>query len=125
VRITFLIISTILVSGCASQIMKGYVGKPISNVVEDYGMPSGSFEVEVGKRAFIWQMNDSYVIPGHTNSTGTIVGNSVFTNTYTSPPVISTNRCAYVLYAAQTRTDIEGPAAWTVTGFKKPKLDCE
>lgn len=117
--------AALLLSGCASQIMQGYVGRPMSAAVEDYGMPAGGFETAPGQRAFIWHINSVYSVPGQTSTSATIVGNSVFSNSYTAPPSVISDTCTYVLYATQTRTDIEGPAAWTVTGYKKPKFGCE
>lgn len=118
-------LAALALGGCASEIMKGYVGKPVSAVVEDYGMPSGSFQTNPGQRAFVWQMGRSIVIPGGTTGTATIVGNSIFSTSYTAPAMVGFHQCSYVLYATHTRTDIEGPAAWTVTSFKRPPLSCE
>lgn len=97
-------------AGCASSTLKGYIGQPVSVAIEDYGMPSGNFDIDVGKKAFVWNVDSNYVIASHSE---------------TMPAIAGTTRCAYILYATQTRNDIEGPMAWTVTGFKKPKLDCE
>ena len=118
-------VAAILLAGCASQIMSKYVGKPISEIVADYGMPAGAYDVEIGKRAFVWQMDSTVIVPGTSFTNASVIGNQVFANTYTSPDYASTSRCSYVMFATRTRTDIEGPAAWTVSGFRKPRLDCE
>lgn len=122
VLVAFLLTSLV---GCASSIMKSYVGQPITAVIEDYGMPSGAYDVEPGKRAFMWTMNTTVYIPGYTSTYGTQIGNQIFMSGYSSPGVASTDSCNYVMYAKQTRTDIQGPAAWTVTSFKKPSIWCE
>ena len=119
-----LLTAIMCLSGCASQIMKSYIGQPVSAVVEEYGMPSGAYDIEPGKRAFIWTMTTSVVIPGTTTAYGTAIGNQVFMQGYTTPGVVSSDSCNYVMYATRTRIDIEGPAAWQVTGFKKPKFMC-
>ena len=118
-------VAAILLAGCASQIMSEYVGKPISEIVADYGMPAGAYDVEIGKRAFVWQMDSAVIVPGTSFTNASVIGNQVFANTYTSPDYASTSRCSYVMFATRTRTDIEGPAAWTVSGFRNPRLDCE
>ena len=111
--------------GCASQIMSGFVGKPMTAVISQYGFPAGSYDIDRNKRAFVWQMNNSVVVPGSSFTTGTVVGNQVFANTYSAPAYASSFSCAYVLHAEKTRSDIEGPAAWTIVGFEKPKFGCE
>ena len=115
----------LITAGCASQIMGGYVGKPITAVISEYGMPVGSYDVSVDQRAFLWSKKSSYVMPGSSFTSGTLVGNQMFANTYSSPSYVGTSSCSYVLIARKTRTDIEGPAAWTVIGFEKPRFGCE
>ncbi len=114
-----------LITGCASQIMGGFVGKPVTAVISQYGMPVGSYDVSADTRAFVWSKTSSYVIPGSSYTSGTVVGNQMFANTYSSPSYVGSSSCSYVLLASKTRTDIEGPAAWTVIGFEKPRLGCE
>lgn len=112
-------------TGCASSIMSGYIGKPITSVIGDYGFPVGSYDIDNAKRAFVWQMNSAVVIPGTTYASASIIGNQMFASSYSSPAYVGSSRCSYTLIATQTRTDIEGPAAWTVIDFHKPKLMCE
>lgn len=119
------VLSTVALFGCASQIMEGFVGKPITSVISQYGMPAGSYDVSTDKRAFVWSMTSSYVVPGASYTSGTMIGNQMFTNTHSAPSYVGTSSCNYVLIATKTRTDIEGPAAWTVVGFEKPRFDCE
>ena len=59
------LLAAISLGGCASTIMKGYVDRPISNVVEDYGMPSAAYDLGDGLRAFVWQISSSYTMPSH------------------------------------------------------------
>lgn len=124
-RVTTIVLIALVLSGCASQIMKGFEGKSMVEVVAQYGMPASSFELSGGERAFVWESNNSVIVPGNMNTTSTLVGNTVFSNSYVSPGYVASSRCSYVLKARQTRTDIEGPAAWTITGFFKPRVSCE
>ena len=105
--------------------MSGFVGKPMTAVVGQYGCPATSFDVDTNKRAFVWQIDNTRVVPGSSYTTGSVVGNQVFASTYSSPGYTSTRSCGYVLYAEKTRTDIEGPAAWTIVGYEKPRPRCE
>jgi hypothetical protein len=123
--VMFAVFASLVLTGCASSIMKGYIGKPITAVISDYGFPAGAYDVEANKRAFVWQKNDALIFPGQTFATGSMVGNQMFMNTYSSPTFSSSFSCSYTFYATRTRTDIEGPAAWTIVEFEKPKLSCE
>lgn len=121
----FLLTFAAILVGCASQIMSGFVGKPMTAVISQYGFPVGAYDIDRNKRAFVWQMNNSVVVPGSSFTTGSVVGSQVFANTYTAPAYASSFTCAYVLHAEKTRSDVEGPAAWTIVGFEKPKFGCE
>lgn len=124
----------LVIFGCAtaSQIMQGYVGQPLLRVVEDYGMPEAAFETEPGSRAFIWQIKKRHTSPqvavGQGNANSTLAGNSLNTQLFGSsivfPATVSESSCNYTIYAKQIRTDIVGPGAWVVTGFKTPKFMC-
>jgi hypothetical protein len=114
----------LVLAGCATKIMSEYVGGPITAVISEHGMPVGSYDVSADQRAFMWSKNASYVISGSSYTSGTVIGNQMFANTYSSPSYVGTSSCNYVLIARKTRTDIEGPAAWTVTGFEKPRFGC-
>lgn len=114
-----------VLAGCASSIIQGYVGKPISEIIEDYGFPSGAYDTAPGRRTFIWVRKRADTFGGSSTTNASIVGNQLFATTITSPPTTMISSCNYVGYATRTRTDINGPAAWTLVGFKKPKLLCE
>ncbi|MER8385273.1 hypothetical protein NKH14_07075 [Mesorhizobium sp. M1380] len=119
----------LLLCGCASQIMQSYVGKPLSDAVSDYGTPVYSFDTGAGARTFLWSKNSSFVIPGSSTTTANVstFGNTaqLYGTTTYHPPVSVSQQCTYAVYAKRTREDIEGPAAWTITGFKPPRLECE
>jgi len=61
-------------TGCASQIMGDFVGKPISLVVGQYGFPVGSYDIDKDTRAFVWQMNQTVVVPGTSYTRGSVIG---------------------------------------------------
>ena len=120
-----IVLAISVLAGCASSIMSRYVGKPLAIAVSDYGFPAGAYDLGDSKRAFVWQMNNSIVIPASSTTNATVTGNQIFSTTYSSPGFVAGSVCTYTLIASKTRTDIDGPAAWTVVGFQKPRFACE
>lgn len=128
-------------AACASQIMQGYVGKPLTETVLDYGPPVAAYDMDNETRAFVWVRAKTFTSPGYASTTGSsrgtgtasVVGNTVAAHgtsfydatTYYQPPRTSTWSCNYVLLAKRNGNGIEGPGAWTVTGFRSPQLRCE
>lgn len=111
--------------GCASQIMKTYIGKDVREVMLDYGPPANAIDMGNGKRAFQWVMDSSYTTP----TTATTIG---AVNTYGSSTWVSSNttiyggqtinsRCIYTMFANWS-DDSNG---WGITGFKSPDFMCE
>jgi hypothetical protein len=118
-------IAVILLVGCASQIMKSYVGKDVREVMLDYGPPANAFDMGDGRRAFQWGINSSYTTPATATTTGTVnsYGASSWVNSntmITGGQTINSN-CVYTLFGRwNEKTD-----GWFVTEFKKPNLMCE
>jgi hypothetical protein len=114
-----------LLGGCASAIMKDYVGRTIADVMMDYGPPQTAFDLTPTQRAFMWSMTTSFVTPSTTNVTGTAYG-SLFTATaISSPSQVVNQQCNYTLIAERLPGAVEGPAGWRVVSFRKPNLMCE
>lgn len=118
-----------LLSGCASQIMKTYVGKTVADAVMDYGPPVAAFDMDQTRRAFIWTMNNSYTVPGSTTTTGNlnVIGSTGFysATTIASPPQTFNQQCNYTIFAERIPGAPEGPAGWRIVDFRKPNLMCE
>jgi hypothetical protein len=118
-----------LLGGCASSIMKSYLGKTIADAVMDYGPPITAFDMGQGRRAFIWTMNSSYTMPGSTTTTGNlnVIGGTGFysATTIASPPQTFNQQCNYTIFAERIPGAPEGPAGWRVVDFRKPNLMCE
>jgi hypothetical protein len=119
----FLFISVL--SGCASAVMEGYVGKDVREAVLDYGPPINAVDLADGQRAFQWKINSSYTTPIQTTTTGNISQsgyNNWFTaNTITTGGQTYSSSCIYTLFTKHSPKN----DAWIVTGFKKPSLMCE
>ena len=115
----------LLLNGCASQIMRDYIGKDVREVMVDYGPPSNAFDMGDGRRAFQWVIGSSYTTPTNATTTGSV-------NTYGSTSWVNSNTtitggqtvnssCIYTLFARWN----ERTSGWVVTEFKKPKIICE
>lgn len=114
-----------VLAGCASQIMKSYIGKDVRDAMLDYGPPSNAFDMGDGRRAFQWVRGSSYTTPAYANTTGSV-------NTYGPTSWVNSNttitggqtvnsRCLYTMFA---RWD-EERKGWILTDFKKPTFMCE
>ncbi len=118
-----LALSTLI--GCASEIMKGYIGRPVQDVMLDYGAPTNAFDMGDGRRAFQWIIHSSYTTPAYSTTTGSAYNTGyttwVNTNTQIYGGQTITSRCVYSLFARwkQNRN------SWIIVGFKKPPLSCE
>ncbi len=117
--ILFMFIFTL--SGCASTIMEGYVGKDVREVVLDYGPPINALDLAGGQRAFQWKINSSFTTPIQSTTTSNISRNWYTANTITTGGQTYSSSCIYTLLTKRsTNKD-----AWIVTGFRKPSLMCE
>jgi len=112
-------------AGCASQIMKSYVGKDVREIMIDYGPPANAFDMGDGRRAFQWTKHNSIVTPTTASTTGSVsqYGNSAWVNSNT---VITGGQtlnvdCIYTMFA----TWDDARKGWIVAGYKTPKLDCQ
>ncbi len=122
-RIASSITISLALAGCASNIMQGYVGKPIQAAMVDYGPPVNAFDMGDGRRAFQWSMTSTSTAPTFVSNSGsaTPVGNSVWwtQNTQISGGGTTTRECLYTLYGRWSGS------AWVIEDFEKPRLLCE
>lgn len=120
---------TVLLTGCASQIMQSYVGQPVMAIIEDYGPPSAAYDTGKGTKTLIWSKRQTMVTGGSSYTTGNVYGYgnsaSYFGTTHVTPPTVSNWDCNYVIYAKHTNKKLKNPSGWTVTGFKQPNIMCE
>ncbi|WP_235604779.1 hypothetical protein [Sulfitobacter sp. EhC04] len=108
--------AALMLSGCASEIMSGYVGKDVTDAVLDYGPPANVVKLPDGRTAFQWSRTSSYTAPTTTNFTG--FGNYVTATTYGGGT--SYSECLYTLFG---KPNPQG--SYTITGFRQPTLMCE
>lgn len=115
-----LLFALFLVAGCASQIMDGFVGQNVNQVMIKYGPPVNVFDVGDGRRAFQWRVDESLIIPQTTNYNAYTTGNFTTGTAVTTGGYLGSHTCFYTLYAKQNK-----PNSWIVVGFEKPNLFCE
>ena len=120
-----LCVSLMLFTGCASQIMKSYIGKDVREAILDYGAPANALDMGDGRRAFQWVINSSYKTPTTANTTGSAstIGSTTWVNsntTITGGQTINSS-CLYTLFGRWN----EESNSWIIVDFKKPKLMCE
>lgn len=108
-----------ILAGCASQIMGGYVGRDVTDVMVRYGPPVAAFDMPDGRRAFQWEIGSTFSVPTTTSYTAVQSGPLV-TGSATTTGGTYSSRCRYTLFATE-----QGSGQWTVVGFQRPNFMCE
>lgn len=121
----FIIAAALLVAGCATDVMRGYMGQPVQMAVVDYGNPVNAFDMPDGSRAFQWVIGQSGVTPTNIRETGlqSPSGGQIWwsQNTTITGGQPYSNECTYTMFA---RWD-QARNAWILESFKKPALMCQ
>lgn len=115
--------STVLASaltGCASDIMQGFVGQGLETAMAQYGPPDAQFDLPDGRRAFQWVDINTSTSPGQIAEEVSHGPNGRRTQTELTPAATTYNRCFYTMYA---RYD---PArrGWVFDSFEPPAFGC-
>lgn len=123
-RIFALALLLLLTTGCASNIMEGFIGKPLQIGVARYGPPDLVFDMPDGKRAFQWRMTSTGIVPTMTTTQANYYAPpgsyaSMNARTTTTGGGVVSNTCLYTMYAEWREN------AWIFTGFEKPSMMCE
>lgn len=115
-----MMLAATLLSGCATDIMQGYVGKSIQEPILDYGPPTNIVELDDGRRGYQWQINSSGVIPMTMPSSSTVYsgGQMAVVNTQSTTYLPYSSECLYTLTATK-----QGKS-YVVDGFRQPSFDC-
>lgn len=124
-KLTTILLATFLLGGCASQILKSYIGKDVREVMLDYGSPANAFDMGDGRRAFQWVIGSSYTTPVTATTTGNVstYGSTSWVNsntTITGGQTIN-SKCVYTLFGRWNK-ETKG---WVISNFKKPNFMCE
>jgi hypothetical protein len=118
--LTASILAISILAGCATEVMKGYIGKPIQEPILDYGPPANIVELGGGRRGYQFQINSSGVIPMSTPSSSTIYGSGGYAT-------VNTQSTSYVPYSSEclyTLTATKQGETYIVDGYRQPRFDC-
>ena len=123
--IVFVAASAMTISGCATPILKSFVGGDVTNIVARYGPPVNAYDVPgERRRAFQWTMNNSYTSPTtvHTTGSASQIGSTSWLSTTSTVQGGRTSNwtCIYTVYAEPNAS-----GSWTVVSFEPPPLQCE
>jgi hypothetical protein len=110
----------LVLSGCASQVMEGMVGKDITEIQLQYGPPVNVLDLPDGRKAFQWRFDSQMVMPSTTNYSAYGSGNMVTGTAYTYGGGVISTPCFYTLFARPNNNK-----SYTVVGFQPPSLECE
>lgn len=116
----------LLLSGCATGIMEGFVGQPLQVGMARYGPPANVFDMPDGRRAFQWQIDSETYMPRQTYGTvnvyappGSYTANANYSQTTYGGQTIRQS-CLYTMYARWQPSQ----NAWIFESFEKPSIMC-
>lgn len=116
---TFVVATVFALTGCASDIMKNYIGQPIESVVLDYGPPTTIVDLGQGERAYQWRKISTNVVSGSSSGEVRHTKHGTEYQTTETPGYVERQECFYTFYAQASA------GRWFVTNFRQPKLECE
>ncbi|MCA0278577.1 MAG: hypothetical protein LCH86_21480 [Proteobacteria bacterium] len=114
-----LVAAAAILAGCASDMMKSYIGQPVESVIIDYGPPIAVLELGRGERAYQWRKVSTNVVSGSTSGEIRDTRRGTRYEETTTPGYVEEQECFYTFYARNSG------GRWYVTNFRKPKLECE
>jgi hypothetical protein len=80
----------LLLGGCASTAMKGFMGQPIEEAFFRYGKPVNTIDLPDGAKAFqfYWGGSGPIMVPAQSRTNVTTYGNTATLNTVATPAAI-------------------------------------
>lgn len=123
-RVVVAIVALAFLAGCASQVMGGFVGKPLQAGMAQYGPPDFVFDMPDGRRAFQWKMTQTGLAPTITTTQANVYAPpgayaQVNSSQITTGGGVVSSTCLYTMYAAWQ------DGAWIFVGYEKPRLNCQ
>jgi predicted small secreted protein len=110
-----------LLTGCAADTMRGYVGQDIRAVMLSYGPPLNEIDLGDGTRAFQWNKVSVKSTPVSTvTATEKDRKGRFVTQTQFVGGTRTVRNCLYTFLAAWDSQR----SAWIATGFRQPSLNC-
>ena len=122
-----IVFCAIALSACASSTMKNYVGRPVSEVIMDYGQPDSVIDTAPNQRAVIWKEVHYRNRPGviESGEYDDVFENTRVNRTTIQLPGQSVDTCYFTFYTQDMTGYAQSPADWIITGFRKPNFNCE
>ena len=114
------LIAGLALTGCASQILNGFVGRDVGTVIARYGPYESSFDLPDGRRAFQWKIVESGIVPTETTAQDVETRRGTTQTVRTTGGYWKEETCFYTVYAVPSEA-----GGWTIVGYEKPSFDCE
>ncbi|MES5048310.1 hypothetical protein ABVB72_23960 [Rhizobium nepotum] len=111
--------ASILLTACASTVMKSYIGAPITSVMLDYGPPDNIYSLGAGQQAYQWRKNKTQVVAGSSSGEVRTTRRGERYEVSGTPGYVERIDCFYTFYTRNSG------AEWYVTSFRQPSLECE
>jgi hypothetical protein len=111
-------------AGCATDIMRGYVGRTPQDLMARYGPPNNVFDMPDGRRAYQWlQISESTSAGSEETRTRWVERHDGrrerVTATQINPPTSERKKCYYTMYAHR-----DAGGAWIFDSFEQPEFGC-
>ncbi len=114
-----LVTASILLSACASTVMKSYIGAPISSVMLDYGPPDNIYSLGSGQQAYQWRKNKTQAVAGSSSGEVRTTRRGERYEVSETPGYVERIECFYTFFTRNSGGE------WYVTSFRQPSLECE
>jgi hypothetical protein len=111
--------ASMLLTACASTVMKSYIGAPITSVMLDYGPPDNIYSLGPGQQAFQWRKKKTQVVAGSSSGEVRTTRRGERYEVSETPGYVERIDCYYTFYTRSSGND------WYVTSFRQPSLECE
>ncbi|MEW9524400.1 hypothetical protein MRBLRH8O_002222 [Agrobacterium radiobacter] len=111
--------ASMLLTACASTVMKSYIGAPITSVMLDYGPPDNIYSLGPGQQAFQWRKKKTQVVAGSSSGEVRTTRRGERYEVSETPGYVERIDCYYTFYTRGSGSD------WYVTSFRQPSLECE
>lgn len=107
----------LLLAGCVSTQMRGFVGQDITEAYMRYGQPVNVLELPDGRRAYQFQYGaGTALVPGASRSDVSVWGNTATVNTVATPAAaVYDDGCLLTFIASPSGN------SWTVTDIRVPQ----
>ena len=114
-----LVTASIMLSACASTVMKSYIGAPISSVMLDHGPPDNIYSLGAGQQAYQWRKNKTQAVAGSSSGEVRTTRRGERYEVSETPGYVERIECFYTFFTRNSGGE------WYVTSFRQPSLECE